>query len=440
LPIVVLIGFAVVVGLAAWYRSTTIAELTEQLASGDKTQAAAAVRQLAAITHPPLSVLVEAAASDERGTAEAAQIAINQLLVDWQHQLDKQERLNSVPTQVTQLANALSMRRRSFSTADYPWLEDTTREIMRLAHNCPPQQTPLVAMYCDDIMKTIGTTDVAARRRAQNAGSHIGDQLTPPATSTAPTPAQDLQHASLEQEFSAFPASPNANPQSAEQSLDNQEGTVPSTINSLRHDARTAHPSGLVLGNKSRLQGDAAQSTLSDDATLPPDWSRPVSRLLPTTPVLSSTIRDGASDAGANGPHSAVSAFAGYGTRELLERWRTTVGDDRREIETALAARGFRRLSAKLLQQYLSDDSETRLRAVDTALKDPGIDARPWLFLFATDEDADVRLAAVTVMATSDDKLLVEKAWQISIRDRDPRIADLSGRLRDRRGGSTLLR
>jgi hypothetical protein len=437
LPIVVLIGFAIVVGLAAWYRSTTIAELTEQLASGDKAQAAAAVRQLAAITRPPLSVLVEAAASDERGTAEAAQIAINQLLVSWQHQLDNQERLTSVPAQVTQLANALSMRRRSFSTGDYPWLEDTTREIMRLAHNCPPQQTPLVAMYCDDIMKTIGTIDVAARRRAQNVDSHIGDQLTPAAASTAPTPGQDLQHASLEQEFSAFPASPIANAQSAEESLDDPEAILPSTINSLRHDARIAHPSGLALDN-TRLQSDAAQSTSSDDATPPPDWSRPVSRLLPTTPVLSSTISEGASDAGANGPHSAVSAFAGYGTRELLERWRTTVGDDRREIETALAARGFRRLSAKLLQQYLSDDSETRLRAVDTVLKDPGIDARPWLFLFAADDDADMRLAAVTVMATSDDKSLVEKAWQISIRDRDPRIADLSSRLRDRRGGALL--
>jgi hypothetical protein len=36
-------------------------------------------------------------------------------------------------------------------------------------------------------------------------------------------------------------------------------------------------------------------------------------------------------------------------------------------------------------------------------------------------------------MATSDDAQLIEKAWQVSIRDRDPRIAGLAGRLRERR-------
>ena len=44
--------------------------------------------------------------------------------------------------------------------------------------------------------------------------------------------------------------------------------------------------------------------------------------------------------------------------------------------------------------------------------------------------------SAVTVMATSDDKALVEKAWQVAIRDRDPRIADLASRLRERRAGA----
>jgi hypothetical protein len=36
-------------------------------------------------------------------------------------------------------------------------------------------------------------------------------------------------------------------------------------------------------------------------------------------------------------------------------------------------------------------------------------------------------------MATSDDAMLIEKAWHVSIRDRDPRIAGLAGRLRERR-------
>ena len=73
------------------------------------------------------------------------------------------------------------------------------------------------------------------------------------------------------------------------------------------------------------------------------------------------------------------------------------------------------------------------MRLVNDVLIEPGVDARPWLMLLADDADADVRLLAVTIMATSSDSTLVEKAWQVSIRDRDPRIAGLAGRLRERR-------
>jgi hypothetical protein len=55
--------------------------------------------------------------------------------------------------------------------------------------------------------------------------------------------------------------------------------------------------------------------------------------------------------------------------------------------------------------------------------------------MLAGDADADVRLSAVTVMATSGDAMLLEKAWQAAINDLDPRIADLAGRLRERRDG-----
>ena len=65
----------------------------------------------------------------------------------------------------------------------------------------------------------------------------------------------------------------------------------------------------------------------------------------------------------------------------------------------------------------------------------PGVGAKAWLMLLADDADAEVRLAAVTVMATSNDSQLLEKAWQVALHDQDPRIAGLAERLRDRRSG-----
>ncbi len=85
------------------------------------------------------------------------------------------------------------------------------------------------------------------------------------------------------------------------------------------------------------------------------------------------------------------------------------------------------------MQKYFSNKAEDRMRVMDAVMAEPGAGSGPWLLLLAEDTDADVRLFAVTLMATSNDAGLMEKAWQIAIRDRDPRIADLAGRLRDRR-------
>ena len=88
------------------------------------------------------------------------------------------------------------------------------------------------------------------------------------------------------------------------------------------------------------------------------------------------------------------------------------------------------RLTPQLVKQLFSEKVEDRLRLVDDVLTDPKIDARPWLIVLADDSDGDVRLVAVTIMATSNDPQLIEKAWQVAIRDHDPRIAGLAERLR----------
>src|SRR5207244_10321456 len=100
------------------------------------------------------------------------------------------------------------------------------------------------------------------------------------------------------------------------------------------------------------------------------------------------------------------------------------------------AKRGFGKITARLVRQFFSDEAEERMRIVDEVVAQPGAGAGAWLLLLAEDPDAEVRLFAVTLMATSNDAALVEKAWQVSIRDHDPRIADLAGRLRERRTGT----
>jgi hypothetical protein len=174
-----------------------------------------------------------------------------------------------------------------------------------------------------------------------------------------------------------------------------------------------------------------------------PAWSQPVFRILPTSPIGSETMgRNGLRAAEGAPPKSAEKVEPKNGSltetdsRELLRRWLAGEAGPNAEVEQELARRGFGKLTPRLVRQFFSDDAEQRMKLVDSAMAQPGAGSGAWLLLLADDADSEVRLFAVTVMATSNDATLVEKAWQVSIRDRDPRIADLANRLRERRAGT----
>jgi hypothetical protein len=107
-----------VAGLAAWQRSGAIADLADRVARGETGEATAAVRQLGAMPNPPLAILVEASASNERTIADAAQAAINRLLGKWQKQVDSNQHINSVASKVTELASALAAQRKEYPTGN----------------------------------------------------------------------------------------------------------------------------------------------------------------------------------------------------------------------------------------------------------------------------------------------------------------------------------
>jgi hypothetical protein len=137
---------------------------------------------------------------------------------------------------------------------------------------------------------------------------------------------------------------------------------------------------------------------------------------------------DGRTDASSN-------PLANADSRELLKRWVASENGDIQPIDRELARRGFGKLSKPLVLRFFSDNPQERMRLVDNVLAQPGGGSEAWLTLLSGDADPDVRLFAVTFMATSNNAALMEKAWQAAIRDHDPRVADLAGRLRERREG-----
>jgi hypothetical protein len=92
--------------------------------------------------------------------------------------------------------------------------------------------------------------------------------------------------------------------------------------------------------------------------------------------------------------------------------------------EQRLTAIGFESAELELARDLVDDRSEVRQSIVDRLSSVPRLDVRRWLVWLSRDSDADVRLAALTVMATSSDPVLL-RVLEAAGGD-DPRVAKLA--------------
>jgi hypothetical protein len=390
LPLVVAVALLVVVKLLAMQRADIIADLAHRIAHHDTPEATSAVRQLAAMSRPPVTILVTAATSGDREVAEEAKQAIHKMLRRCERQIANGQRLKAASRQLTELAESLTTHCQEFSHTDRDWLSGTAAKILSLANQMPSQHCPLVASQCDAILAAMDARPASPIQQASHAPSVVG----------------------------------------------------------ARNDDAASESATVVEGDADVPTPDTEHEPL--DSSWRANWSNPVFRMSPATPFdkapiqppamtpeLSSPVEDQPTEIRELHDIDAIATpLAALDSRTLLERWVADEGRNALRLEQELAKRGFNQLSRGFVQPFLSSRPGERLRFMDIVLAKPGVDARAWLLLLAEDRDADVRLAAVTIMATSNDTALVEKAYQAAIHDRDPRIAGLAERLRERRAAT----
>ena len=94
-----------------------------------------------------------------------------------------------------------------------------------------------------------------------------------------------------------------------------------------------------------------------------------------------------------------------------------------------LRARRLSEEEVEIARQLTSPNAQARRRLVDDLPTIRGIAPRPWLFLLAEDEDSNVRLAALSLLATAADPPTQQRVADLASRDQDPRIVRLADRL-----------
>jgi hypothetical protein len=123
-------------------------------------------------------------------------------------------------------------------------------------------------------------------------------------------------------------------------------------------------------------------------------------------------------------------------TLELMRRLQASDGAQTAVIQAELVRRGFNAVHVALAFRLFDPDPRVRLELVQRLPGMPNVEAEPWLLWLAEDKDADVRMAAITLLATTRDPALLRRLERIVEKDPDPRIrlqADRLGRSPDGR-------
>jgi hypothetical protein len=94
-----------------------------------------------------------------------------------------------------------------------------------------------------------------------------------------------------------------------------------------------------------------------------------------------------------------------------------------------LRVRGYSEDLLRITRELQQLPAAERRESLDRAGTLPAAEARRLLRWFVTDADAEVRLHALTLLATTGDPHLAEIARERAVEDADPRVADLATKL-----------
>jgi hypothetical protein len=109
---------------------------------------------------------------------------------------------------------------------------------------------------------------------------------------------------------------------------------------------------------------------------------------------------------------------------ELFERTRSDNEPLAAPARAELLRRGFTEVHFDLARRLFDADPAVRKDLARTLPELRSIDAAPWLLQLSRDANAEVRLTAITLMATSGDPTLLEQVERIAGDDSDPRIRE----------------
>ncbi len=120
-------------------------------------------------------------------------------------------------------------------------------------------------------------------------------------------------------------------------------------------------------------------------------------------------------------------------TADLLRRFNGGDAPTAAAARNELQLRGFTDLHFRVAAKLFHPHAAVRARLARELLNVPGLNPQPWLLVLAHDSNSDVRLTAITLLATSADPSILAEVESVARGDADHRIRQQARRMAERR-------
>lgn len=405
--------------LSDWSSRRLANQLLTQVELAKDSEIKSPLRQLAQLGIPAIEPLVTAAASRRASVASVARQIIEQKLASWEQSLNLDHRKKAsqeVQISSTALAEALAKHIDDFGPAGKQWSEQVVMRMVDFANRLPGQQSRWLLEDCSTTLAAI-----PPRSPRLQVISTQENPFSPPAQTSLASPeprTEPLTRSSesyLDNPIRSNPIAPSQ-PKSSltlipkqeqqpvagwNQAVDN-DATWPPGHNKLRAPRTGTAPAGAARASDKTETDNLASKTTNPKAIDVPTPQEMAARIV--------KLRQLSSD-------------------ELLRRLPTESFYEANIIRAVLRERGYRDEELALQQRLAASDVHDRMHLVDDTSRLPATSARRILRQLLADENAEVRLRALTALATTKTPDLKSLAGELAVHDEDPRVAELASRL-----------
>ncbi len=420
------VGWLVAPTLSSWHSGRLADRLVERIADAKDTQVKVPLRQLADLGETAIEPLVVAAASDRASVAAIARQIIDEKLATWEMLAEAPQRGTlgtDSASNVAKLATSLASQIENFGPAGQQWTERLALAMIDLTDRLPVQQSQVVLAQCSRVLAFVPPR--GPRLRTLTPRSKIAadfDSEFDANKFTAPAPKLESLTRSSEGALEILARI--------------QPGVPTEAFRSQQHFAMPKITTPKIV------QGSPVSESTSTELSWlpqqngtvnlqpPPFASAPSENRLTFVPKPAGSVRGVVVDVpGPQDMADRADTLRQLTSEELLLRLGMSNFYEAGIVRVVLGERGYADAELALRQRFTSSLAAERKRLVEEVSRLPAVASRRMLRWLLGDESGDVRLQALTALATTRSPDLTQLARDLALRDDDPRVAKLASRL-----------